>query len=565
MKYALALAAAALAVAAVLIAGHPNPDARMIANWPLAGDTRDRSGNGHDAVNHGADLQAIGRDGRAGGAAGFNGRGAFLEIATRRSLDLGTGDFTLTAWVFTDRELDDVPGDIASQYDAARRRGFRLSIKNNAGVTFNQANYRQLQFGIDDNRASDWIDCGRPGKNSILAFALAVHDGGLYAGTCEPDAGESGRVYRYAGDAEWVDCGSPAPSNAITSMAAYDGKLYVGTGKYRLGGSALTESENTHLGGRVFRYDGGTRWTDCGQLPAAEAVSGLVVYRGRLYAGSLYKPAGFFRYEGGTKWVDCGTPGGNRVEALGVYDGFLYATCYDGGRVYRFDGAAWTDCGQLGDPQINTQTYSLAVHAGRLYVGTWRSGRVYRMDETADSDGRATFAWTDVGRLGEELEVMGMLVHNGRLIAGTLPLAEVYEFDGQAAWRRLARLDLTPDVKYRRAWTMAEFQGKLFTSVLPSGRVFAHEVGKNVTSDRELTAGWRHVAAVKSAGRLELFVDGRSVARSESFNPDEFNLTSDQPIRLGLGANDYFRGRLSDMRIYRGALDAADIARLAAP
>jgi hypothetical protein len=187
------------------------------------------------------------------------------------------------------------------------------------------------------------------------------------------------------------------------------------------------------------------------------------------------------------------------------------------------------------------------------------------MDETADSDGRATFTWTGVGRLGEELEVMGMLVHNGRLIAGTLPLAEVYEFDGQAAWRRLARLDLTPDVKYRRAWTMAEFQGKLFTSVLPSGRVFAHEVGKNVTCDRELTAGWRHVAAVKSAGRLELFVDGRSVARSGSFNPDEFNLTSDQPIRLGFGANDYFRGRLSDVRIYRAALDAADIARLAAP
>ena len=55
-------------------------------------------------------------------------------------------------------------------------------------------------------------------------------------------------------------------------------------------------------------------------------------------------------------------------------------------------------------------------------MGTWRSGRVYRFEDV----GR----WTDVGRLGEELEVMGMLVHNGRLIAGTLPLAEVYEYDG---------------------------------------------------------------------------------------------------------------------------------------
>ena len=50
---------------------------------------------------------------------------------------------------------------------------------------------------------------------------------------------------------------------------------------------------------------------------------------------------------------------------------------------------------------------------------------------------------------------MGMLVHNGRLVAGTLPWAEVYSYEGDQVWKRLARLDHTPDVKYRRAWTMA--------------------------------------------------------------------------------------------------------------
>ena len=32
----------------------------------------------------------------------------------------------------------------------------------------------------------------------------------------------------------------------------------------------------------------------------------------------------------------------------------------------------------------------------------------------------------DAGRLGAELEVMGMAVYNGKLYAGTLPLAQVY-------------------------------------------------------------------------------------------------------------------------------------------
>ena len=112
--------------------------------------------------------------------------------------------------------------------------------------------------------------------------------------------------------------------NSVTALAEHDGKLYAGVGKYRLGGSALTESPNTNLGGRVLRYDGGTQWVDCGQLPGVEAIGGLVEFRGALYATSLYRPAGFFRYDGGTKWTDCGTPG-VRVEALAVYNGHLYA------------------------------------------------------------------------------------------------------------------------------------------------------------------------------------------------------------------------------------------------
>src|SRR5262249_54951995 len=76
---------------------------------------------------------------------------------------------------------------------------------------------------------------------------------------------------------------------------------------------------------------------------------------------------------------------------------------------------------------------------------------------------------------------------------GTLPLAEVYRFDAPGTWRQVGRLDLTPDVKYRRAWTMAACQGRLFCGTLPSGRVLSIEAGRNVTYDQELAGGWRHL------------------------------------------------------------------------
>ncbi len=525
----------------------------LAAHWPLAGDAQDRSGNGRHAVVRGhIDWQAAGPRGAAKTAANFNGRDAWLEVPAENSPKLGKEDFSIAVWLHTADMWDDVPGDILSQYAPASRRGFHLSLKSNA-ATSSLANARHLHFGIDSDRVSDWTDCGRPG-NALLAFSMAVHEGSLYVGTCEPAAKESGRVYRYEGAQKWIDCGAPDRSNTVTSLAVYNGQLYAGTGRYRVAGSALPESENTQIGGRVFRYAGQDRWVTCGQLPETEAVGGMTVYRGQLYASSLYRPAGFFRYDGETRWVDAGTPGGKRVEALGVYNGFLYASSYDGGYVYRYDGANWTDCGRLGE---NTQTYSFAVYQGRLFVGTWPSGRVYRFEDVGQ--------WTDVGRLGEELEVMGMLVHNGRLLAGTLPLAEVYSYEGDTTWKRLTRLDHTPDVKYRRAWTMAEHEGRLFCSTLPSGKVFGFEAGRNMTWGHSLSAGWHHIAAARSSDRLTLYVDGQRVSQSGEFDPAQFDLNSAASLQIGFGANDSLRGRLADLRLYRRVLNPNEIRHLAIP
>lgn len=463
-------------------------------------------------------------------------------------LDVGKGDFSVSLTVRADQL--EWAGDLVSQFDATTRRGWNLALRT-THVTTTQAMTRQLHFGINDNRESKWEDCGRPGR-ALLAFGLATHAGSLYAGTCEPGKSDAGHVYRYAGGKNWVDCGSPDRSNTVTALASYQGSLYAGTGKYRVAGSALPESENATLGGRVFRQEG-QRWVDCGQLPDTEAVGGLVVFRGKLYASSLYRPAGFFRYEGERKWTPCETPGGKRVVALAVYRDHLYASSYDGGHVYRFDGKTWADLGRLGE---NTQTYSFVVHQGNLLVGTWPSGRVYRLE----GENR----WVDVGRLGEELEVMGMMVHNGRLLAGTLPKAEVHAFDGKSSWQRLVQLDATPEVRYRRAWTMAEADGRLYCSTLPSGKIFAYEAGRNVTWDHPLPNGRHHVTAVKSGSYLRLYVDGRLVAQSPAFDAGQYNLAEERVLRIGNGPNGPFQGEIRKVRLYGRALTAAEVRELAA-
>lgn len=547
------LASLLLICLSIATRGFAADDAALVGHWKLAGDVRDHSGNGYDGQNHGADLDARGPDGKPRGAARFDGRGAFIEIPAVGSPVLGQDDFSLAVWVHTSADHDDLPGEIVSQYDRAGCRGFNLGFTSNSGVTTNQANDRNLHFGIDQGRIEPgWTDNGRPGE-AVLIFALAVHHGALYAGTCEPGSEQSGKVYRFGGGTRWIDCGRPDRCNSVSALAVYQRELYAGVSKYRLAGSALAESENPHLGGKIYRYAGEQKWTDCGQLPDAEAVGGLVVYRGKLYASSLYRPAGFFRYEGEQKWTSLDVPNGKRVESMGVYNGSLFATSYDEGHVFRYDGERWTDCGQVGE-EANTQTYSFAVYEGKLYVGTWRSGKVFRY--VADNQ------WEDTGRLGEELEVMGMLVHNGQLFAGTLPLAEVYRYGALGSWRQVGRLDQTPDVKYRRAWTMAEYDGRLYCGTLPAGRVLSIEAGRNATYDDEVAPGWQHLVAVRQKQRLALYVNGKQVASSAPFEPGDYDLSCRQPFKIGAGPGDFFKGSLSDLRLYRRALSDEEITRL---
>ncbi len=524
--------------------------AALIGHWPLAGDCRDVSANANHGVNHGVNLEARDPEGGQGIAAEFDGRGGFIEVQPSASLKLATSDLTISAWVHTARQLDDVLGDVLSMYDPATRKGFNLGLMNYAGVASSQSNYRNVSFGIDNATLdTGFTDCGRPG-NSLFVCALAVHEGSLYAGTFETGQNEAGRVWRYDGGTQWTDCGSPDRSNSVFCLASFDGSLYAGTARYAARGSALPDSPNVTPGGRVYRREGADRWMDCGRLEnpatgAAVNVHSLAEFKGRLYASTINQEGlGLYEYTGGRNWKYCGSPGPRRVETLTVFNGCLYATSYDGGAVSRYtpDGR-WQDLAPI--PGV-TQTYGFIVYDGGLHVTTWPTGSVFRLGPDDN--------WLDQGRLGDQTEVMGVSVYNGKLYGGTLPLGKVYRYDGRTTWTDIGRLDWTPDVLYRRVWSMAVYQGRLYCGTLPSGRVHSIEAGRCATYDRALKPGWRLLAGVRRGDRLELYVDGELVAVSSVLAPAAFDISTDAPLRIGFGPHDYFRGRIGDVRLYGHAL-----------
>jgi hypothetical protein len=530
----------------------------LIAHWPLAGDSRDHSGNGHALQNHGVVIERE--------AAVFNGRGAHLEIQPVGSLNLGRGAFTLSARIWIDKDEAEVIGDIASKFDPRTRTGFNFSVVDLGGVTTSSSNYRNLNFSIDAGTNPTWTDCGRPG-NATLIFAMTVNNGELFAATFEFGDGVGG-VYRYLGNGRWENTHLPCKANAVASLVAHDGVIYAGSGWYDARGSSIGEAGNSNTETRVWRMEKDGKWQDCGTPGCDEDQPILGIYRGRIYATGNYNP-GLYRYDGDRKWTECAMPV-PRFFAFAQWRGHLYAASNKGLRklgpppareriftalpdadgVYRYDDKTnqWTGCGKIPEDQM----YCFAVHRGALYVGTWPSCKMFRST--------TGIGWEDVGRFHpEEKEVMGVSVYNGMLYGGTLPYADVYRFDGDFNWTKVGNVDATPNVVYRRAWTMAVHDGQMFVGTLPSGRVHAMRAGAVASDSRELTSGWHDVAAVRDANAVRIYVDGQ--LRSESAGGADLDLTNDQALRIGFGAHDYFRGKMADVRLYGRALSGSELGQ----
>jgi concanavalin A-like lectin/glucanase superfamily protein len=546
-------------------------DADIIGWWRLLADGRDDSPHARHASILGAVDFGPSIDSRIGRPVARLAGEGYLEVAGAM---VGLQDFTLSAWINVPAATRTTIGDIAAAFDPVERRGFSLGVHHSSPCG-NHGNDRNLYFGFDWSSDVHWTARGRPSPSTIMVCALAVHDGVLFAGTWEAGASNVGRVYRLDGDG-WIDCGVPSDANAVTRLAVHDGRLFAGSSRLRGGGSGMPDSPNTAAGGQVRRYEGGGKWSDSGQLDGADSIAGLVPFDGDLYAIPMYSE-GVFRLSSSRSWMSCGTPG-RRLLALGVHAGSLYGAGNDhadvdsaiaqtaagivvpqraaegGGGVFRYEGDGWTSLGLQRD---TTQVYSIETYGGQMYIGTWPNGIVYRRGDAE--------SWERSGTLGGETEVMNLLAFNGKLYAGTLPGAQVRRFDDADVWTLIGTLDETPDVRYRRAASMAVYQGELFCGTLPSGTVHSMRAGLVLTDDHALSAGWRHVAAVRNGRRSELYVDGRMVAsKSEAETLEAGAPSTWTTLMLGGGPRSGLEGELAEVRLRRSAMPEADVVAEAA-
>jgi hypothetical protein len=170
-------------------------------------------------------------------------------------------------------------------------------------------------------------------------WSLAVHNSKLYAGTRNAAAGC--QVWRYDGGVAWTQVNTngfgiatPTDNGAIHNMVDWEGDLYATT-------------HNDADGCQVWRYDTGTTWTQVNEsgfgigTPTNNAdVWGMAESGGRLYAATLNGTDGcqVYRYDGGTTWTQVnedgfgiGTPADNyAVHCMINYHDKLFAGTLNG-------------------------------------------------------------------------------------------------------------------------------------------------------------------------------------------------------------------------------------------
>lgn len=552
----------------------------LIGHWKLQGDAKDYSGKGNHGKSHGANA-AKGE---------FDGVSSYVEIPSSPALRLGSKDFSIAAWVYTEKDLADVFGDIIDLYDPAQRKGVTLSLNSTGNGYAGPGNDCHVSFGIDNARTSDWTDCGRPNPNSrYISNSMLTYKGKLYvAATDGKDEADWGHVYRYEGGQKWADCGRVGNfrTTGIGPLFVHNGELHAVTSTY----DWTRVSSGNYDPGRMFRYAGGTNWIDCGQVSSNRTMNTAASYKGRIFAGGGPENWSVHEYLGDKTWrlsTSFSKEGEQRCfpHPMGRFNGRLYTGWP---AVHSFDGTQWSYAGLPG-PLGNVpslQVHSLVVYGGSLYAGTW--------PEAVASKYLGGESWQPCGRVGEDgTEVNALTVYNGKLYGGSIPRAEVARYEGDTRWTSLKRFhtatnNWVPGLpgkanrrqvnEWGRITTLTVHDGKLFaglgnctsaardTVADPNdvlGKVFFMEAGKCASYDSDAGPGWKHIAAVRDGGLLKIFVNGKLAAKSSRFNSKDYDISVDQPLRIGLGQVDYFSGKISDVRLYNKAIAESRIRKLA--
>ncbi len=129
-----------------------------------------------------------------------------------------------------------------------------------------------------------------------------VYKGNLYAG------GVNGLVYRYDGGTTWTTV-LDLPNYRVIKMAVYDNKLYL---QLNTGNCDIYSYNGTDavLAGNI----GGTSCSN-------SYGDAMAVYNGKLYTGVN---GVLYRYDGGTTWTQVGSSGQSNTHSVSVYDGKLF-------------------------------------------------------------------------------------------------------------------------------------------------------------------------------------------------------------------------------------------------
>lgn len=299
--------------------------------------------------------------------------------------------------------------------------------------------------------------------------ASVVYNGSLYVGTWNANNAE---VYRYNGTTgSWTAINTTAGTfdnvttavDAVTSMAVYNGYLYIGT----------TESNKAE----VFRYNGGTGaavftlvtqstagTVANGGTASIDGISSMAVFQGKLYIGTNEPTkAETYLYDGGTTWTMLQTTTGtvcsggataqDKVTAMAASETVLYAAVSKGvGKVdfcFNQQGKTWGEITGTdgtfsfisGSVTGITDVTSMVSYNGALYIGlrkTSGAGDLVRL-ETQVGFGNDSFVRI-INASGQVMSggtsaidsVSSMAVYNGKLYIGTEKLnsAEIYRYEG---------------------------------------------------------------------------------------------------------------------------------------
>ena len=70
------------------------------------------------------------------------------------------------------------------------------------------------------------------------------------------------------------------------------------------------------------------------------------------------------------------------------------------------------------------------------------------------------------------------------------------------------------------------------------------------------------VQALLCGAQVQLYLDGKLVARSTKFDAHNYKLNANTSLKIGFGQHDYFNGKMRDLRFYDRELSAREITEV---